>query len=52
MLEMELCKWANESGLQRLQLLADKDNAHAHAFYTSRGWLETNLVSFCKKMSC
>lgn len=40
--------WAVASGLSRLQLLADRENAPALAFYQSRGWAPTQLVAWRK----
>lgn len=36
--------WAAERGATRLQLLADRDNARALAFYEREGWHATRLV--------
>lgn len=36
--------WARERGATRLQLLADRENAPALAFYRRMGWSETQLV--------
>lgn len=36
-------EWARENGLTRLQLLADKKNGPALAFYHHKGWEETQL---------
>lgn len=36
--------WGTGLGATRLQLLADKDNAPAHAFYHACGFAPTNLV--------
>lgn len=36
--------WAAERGLLRLQLLADRENRPALAFYARRGWPLTRLV--------
>ena len=38
--------WAAERGATRLQLLADRDNAPALAFYARRGWSPTALVAW------
>ena len=43
MLAME--QWANEKGINRLQLLADKTNTPALAYYNKLGWIETKM--FC-----
>jgi GNAT superfamily N-acetyltransferase len=42
-------RWAVEQGATRLQLLADRDNAPARAFYARLGWSETRLVSLRRK---
>lgn len=36
--------WAVERGARRLQLLADRENAPALAFYTGLGWRGTQLI--------
>ena len=36
--------WAGERGVRRLQLLADRENAPALAFYAGLGWSGTQLV--------
>ena len=36
---------ARDTGLTRLQLLADSDNAPALDFYTQRGWRRTSLLA-------
>jgi GNAT superfamily N-acetyltransferase len=41
--------WASQHGLLRLQLLADKKNLPALAFYHSRGWETTELICLRKK---
>lgn len=38
-------KWAEERGAERLQLLADKKNHPALAFYSRLGWQQTALVA-------
>lgn len=40
--------WAAEQGLARLQLLADRDNAAALAFYRQQGWSGTQLMGLRK----
>ena len=42
--------WACERGLTRLQLLADRDNAAALAFYRNQGWDGTSLIALRKHM--
>lgn len=37
--------WARERRMPRLQLLADRGNGSALAFYARRGWRETTLVA-------
>jgi GNAT superfamily N-acetyltransferase len=44
-------QWANEQGAARLQLLADRTNYSALAFYEHLGWEKTQLVCLRKKMS-
>jgi N-acetylglutamate synthase-like GNAT family acetyltransferase len=39
-----LRSWAQDNGLTRLQLAADKDNKSALEFYAGKGWEQTNLV--------
>ena len=38
-------QWAKEKGITRLQLLADKTNSPALAYYNKLGWKETKM--FC-----
>ena len=38
-------QWAQEKGIKRLQLLADKTNTPALAYYNKLGWNETKM--FC-----
>jgi len=38
--------WAAARGATRLQLLADRDNTPALAFYAGRGWASTSLVAW------
>ncbi len=40
--------WAAEQGLTRLQLLADRENAAALAFYRQQGWSGTQLMGLRK----
>lgn len=40
-----LVQWAHKKGLTRLQLLADRENQPALAFYQSQGWSATNLIA-------
>jgi ribosomal protein S18 acetylase RimI-like enzyme len=40
----ELTAWGESHGAQRLQLLADRDNAPALAFYHRLGWKHTKLI--------
>lgn len=35
--------WAEDNGLTRLQLAADRDNSAALGFYASKGWQQTAL---------
>lgn len=41
-------RWGRDNGALRLQLLADKDNAPARAFYEKAGWKMTNLCVLMK----
>eukprot|EP00831_Metopus_contortus_P079321 TRINITY_DN7868_c0_g4_i1.p1 TRINITY_DN7868_c0_g4~~TRINITY_DN7868_c0_g4_i1.p1 ORF type:complete len:533 (-),score=138.97 TRINITY_DN7868_c0_g4_i1:1363-2961(-) len=41
--------WAHESGLKRLQLLADLDNSTAFDFYRKHNWRETKLLCLRKR---
>ena len=43
--------WARPLGSKRLQLLADRDNGPAKAFYEKAGWCLTNLVCLRKTES-
>lgn len=38
-------RWADSQGAVRAQLLADRDNAPAQAFYDKLGWQPTRLVA-------
>jgi GNAT superfamily N-acetyltransferase len=40
----ELAAWGASQGARRLQLLADRDNAPALAFYHRLGWKHTKLI--------
>jgi ribosomal protein S18 acetylase RimI-like enzyme len=44
----EAVNWAKGRGLKRLQLLADKNNLPALAFYKKQGWQSTQLVCLRK----
>jgi GNAT superfamily N-acetyltransferase len=44
-----LSTWAEKMGATRLQLLADRDNQPALAFYRKQGWLTTSLIALRKK---
>jgi GNAT superfamily N-acetyltransferase len=39
-----VCQWAQDRNIQRVQLLADKDNSNAIEFYEHNGWCVTNLI--------
>jgi ribosomal protein S18 acetylase RimI-like enzyme len=39
-----LRQWAVQRGLSRLQLLADRDNSRALAFYRRQGWATTGML--------
>jgi GNAT superfamily N-acetyltransferase len=43
-----LVDWSQRQDLTRLQLLADRDNRPALAFYTKQGWSVTNLIALRK----
>ena len=43
-------RWAIARGARRVQLLADNRNAKALAFYAARGWTQTPMVAFNKKV--
>jgi GNAT superfamily N-acetyltransferase len=38
-----LTVWAEDNGLTRLQLAADRDNSAALEFYAAKGWKQTSL---------
>ncbi len=40
--------WSQAQGLKRLQLLADKNNSPALAFYEKQGWQTTQLICLKK----
>ncbi|MDH4317951.1 MAG: GNAT family N-acetyltransferase [Desulfobulbaceae bacterium] len=42
--------WANRNGVSRLQLLADRNNFPALAFYRKHGWEFTKLICLRKKL--
>lgn len=44
-----ITSWAREKSLLRLQLLADRDNDAALAFYKRIGWGKTKLICLRKK---
>lgn len=44
-------EWAGRHGVKRLDLLADRDNAKALAFYYRLQWKGTNLVALQKKQA-
>jgi len=41
-------KWCNSSGAKRIQLLADKNNTKALAFYEKCNWQKTDLICLRK----
>jgi len=43
-----LTNWAQEQKLKRIQLLADKENFPALAFYSGRAWKKTGLICLRK----
>lgn len=44
-------EWADQVGLGRLQLMADRDNSPALGFYRRQGWNPTNLIVWMKQLS-
>jgi len=46
----EIDQWAQKRGITHLQLLADRDNSPAMAFYRRHDWAFTNLV--CLTRNC
>lgn len=46
-----LADWARSRGITRLQLLADRDNPPALAFYRAKGWSETSLIALRKPLA-
>ncbi len=40
----EISQWANQRGIDHLQLMADRNNTPALTFYHLRGWQKTDLV--------
>ncbi|MDA8083044.1 MAG: GNAT family N-acetyltransferase [Nitrospiraceae bacterium] len=40
----EITEWCRVRNISRIQLLRDADNLGAREFYSSNGWLDTNLV--------
>ena len=44
------CQAATDRGCTRIQLLADEDNAPALAFYRGRGWTETRLRAWRRRL--
>ncbi len=45
-----LTNWAKEQKLKRVQLLADKENHPALAFYSGLGWEKTSLICLRKML--
>lgn len=43
-------EWARERGLRRLQLLADRTNEPALAFYARLGWQGTRMMALQKRL--
>jgi ribosomal protein S18 acetylase RimI-like enzyme len=43
-------QWAQQRGLGRLQLMADRDNNPALGFYRRQGWHPTNLIVWMKHL--
>jgi ribosomal protein S18 acetylase RimI-like enzyme len=44
-----LITWAEQKGVTRLQLLADRDNQPALDFYRKQGWETTRLIALRKR---
>ncbi len=44
-------KWALSKGMHRLQLLTERNNSNAVAFYARSGWSKTHLVCLRKTVS-
>ena len=42
-------EWANEQGVKRLELLADRNNAPALEYYKKLDWRQTQLICWHKK---
>lgn len=42
--------WAIQRGIQRIQLLADKDNLSGLNFYSQQNWQETRLICLRKRV--
>jgi Acetyltransferases len=42
-------EWANEHGVKRLELLADRNNAPALEYYKKLDWRQTQLICWHKK---
>jgi GNAT superfamily N-acetyltransferase len=43
-------QWCRERGIERLQLLADRENAPALSFYRQQGWTPTQLVALRRRV--
>ncbi len=39
-----ICSWAENNGIRRIQLLADRQNSQALTFYQKQGWQTTQLI--------
>lgn len=46
-----MAHWARQRGIQDLQLLADKNNSRALAFYNKQNWRSTQLVCLTKNLN-
>ena len=44
-------EWALRRGCLRVQLLADRDNTPALAFYRNNGWSTTSMICLTRKLS-
>jgi GNAT superfamily N-acetyltransferase len=42
-------QWARKKGMTRMQLLADRTNTNALAFYEKIGWRATQLICLRRK---
>ena len=45
-----ISEWAQQRGITRLSLLADKNNANGLRFYSTRNWDTTDLICLIKEL--